>query len=45
MVKCSPKISMMYLKDSKMSDSFQGFDYFFNNMFLGLVCLFLSLGP
>lgn len=34
MVKCSPKIIIMCLKNSKlMSHSFQSFDYFFNNAF------------
>lgn len=35
MVKCSPKIIITYLKNSKlMSHSFQAFDYFFfNNTF------------
>lgn len=41
MVKCSPKINIMYLKNSKlMSHSFQGFDYSFNNRFRACLPIF-----
>lgn len=40
-MKFSPKISITYLKNSKlMSHSFQAFDYFFNNTFRACLPVF-----